>query len=503
MVSAGDVFAVVRDHLAAAVAAGVVPSLAIAVARGDDILWMEAFGWADRERNLRATSHTPYALASVSKPLTATGLWVLVERGLVDLDRPINDYLGETKVHSHRWDTAAATVRRVADHTAGLPMHGRATFADEGTTLLSVDEVIRSYGFLMHAPGERYTYSNLGYGLLGEVITRQSGMPFPDFMRKEVFMPLGMTHSALGIPPGDDTNVATRYDEGAVPVPFYGSDTPGAADMVASVHDLVRFGMFHLGHRAASQRAILAPANLALMHTPTSTISEELGYGIGWGVCNSYWGQHLISHGGSMSGANASLLLLPSEGLVIAILMNEIPASVRDTATITPSLRLASLHPAVISVEIIAALLPSVATQLATFRVRGNTDGEVAAPRVSCAALPTSLTGSWHGEIVTPFGIIPVVLSISETGATWTQGGTDAHLAVEDLRYQDGWVSGRVDGEINTPEVHCPHRLILDLRLRGRILSGAVISAGYRGNEEGRAGRLASNLSHWIELRRK
>jgi len=498
-----DAFAVVRDHLAAAVAAGVVPSLAIAVARGDNILWAEAFGWADRERQLRASPYTAYALASVSKPLTATGLMVLVERGLVDLDRPINDYLGETKVHAQRWDTAAATVRRVANNTAGLPMHGRAIFADEVTPRLSIEEAIGSYGFLMHAPGERHTYSNLGYGLLGEVIARQSGMTFADFMHEEVFVPLGMTHAALGIPPGDDRNVATRYDERAVPIPFYDTDTPGAAGMVASVHDLVRFGMFHLGHRASNQRAILAPASLTLMHTPTSVITEGIGYGIGWGVFTNYWGQHLISHSGDMSGVHATLLLLPSEDLVVAVLMNEIPASVQDNATITPLLHPASLHPAVISVEVVASLLPSVATQLATFRLRGSTDGEDAAPHVPRVALPTSLTGSWHGEIVTPFGIIRVILSISETGATWTQGGTDAHLAVEDLRYHNGWVSGRINGEIDTPEVHRPHRLILDLRLRGRTLNGAVVAAGYRGNEEGRAGRLASNLSHWVELRRK
>lgn len=382
-------------------------------------------------------------------------------------------------------------------------MHGRAICADEGTPLLSVDEALRSYGFLMHAPGERYTYSNLGYGLLGEVIARQSGMPFADFMRKEVFMPLGMTHSALGIPPGDDTNVATRYDEGAVPIPFYDSDTPGAADMVASVHDLVRFGMFHLGHRASNQRAILTPGSLTLMHTPASAISEGLGYGIGWAVSTNYWGQHLISHGGGMSGVHATLLLLPSEDLIVAMLMNEIPASVRDNATITPSSHLSSLHPAVIGVEVVATLLPSVATQLATFRLRGRTDDEDAAPSVSPPALPTSLMGAWQGEIVAPFGIIPVVLSISETGATWTQGGTDAPLAVEDLRFDNGWVSGQIDGEIDTPEVHHPHRLILDLRLRERALNGSVVAAGYRGKEEGQAERLASNLSHWIELRRR
>lgn len=71
-----------------------VPSLGVAVARNGKIVWEAGYGWADREKRIPATEHTMYSLASISKPITATGLMLLVERGQVDLDRPINDYLG-------------------------------------------------------------------------------------------------------------------------------------------------------------------------------------------------------------------------------------------------------------------------------------------------------------------------------------------------------------------------------------------------------------------------
>ena len=75
-----------------------VPSIAIAVVRDGRILWEEGFGWADKENRVPATENTMFSLASVSKPITATALMILVERRAIDLDRPINDYLGEAKL---------------------------------------------------------------------------------------------------------------------------------------------------------------------------------------------------------------------------------------------------------------------------------------------------------------------------------------------------------------------------------------------------------------------
>src|SRR5215210_6719647 len=167
------------------------PSLAVAVARNGVMLWEEGFGWADRANRIPATAHTLYSLASISKPITTTGLMILHERGLIDLDRPLDDYLGDAKLTARIGSAVDATVRRVANHTAGLPLHYQFFYADQPQRPPPFDETIRRYANLITLPGERYQYSNLGYGLLDHVIARLSGQTYANFMRREVFLPLG------------------------------------------------------------------------------------------------------------------------------------------------------------------------------------------------------------------------------------------------------------------------------------------------------------------------
>ena len=181
---AADPFDAVRASIRKQLVETEVPSLAVAVARDGKILWEEGFGWADREKRLRASEHTMYSLASISKPITATGLMVLVETGKVDLDRPVNDYLGGAKLRARVGDAAQATVRRVANHSSGLPLHYQFFYADEPYRPLSMDETILRYGNLVTLPGEKYQYSNLGFGVLDYVIARVSGNSYPDFMRQ-------------------------------------------------------------------------------------------------------------------------------------------------------------------------------------------------------------------------------------------------------------------------------------------------------------------------------
>src|SRR5580658_1638020 len=76
------------------------PSIAVAAARDGAFVWEDAFGWADRENRVRATPHTPYSLASISKPITTTALMTLVEQGKIDPDMPANDYLGDAKLRA-------------------------------------------------------------------------------------------------------------------------------------------------------------------------------------------------------------------------------------------------------------------------------------------------------------------------------------------------------------------------------------------------------------------
>ncbi len=204
-------------------------SIAVAVARDGKILWEEGFGWADRENRIPATEHTMYSLASVSKPITATGVMVLCQAGKINLDRPINDYLGTAKLTAKVGDAEGATVRRVANHTSGLPIHYQCFYADEPYRPPPMDETIRRYGILVTGPGEHRQCSNLGYGILAYVISRVSGKAYQDFMREDVFLPLGLTHMSVDTGPGLEKYQAVRYGIDGAPIPFYEFDHRGAS----------------------------------------------------------------------------------------------------------------------------------------------------------------------------------------------------------------------------------------------------------------------------------
>ena len=261
-------FSSVRSEIRSVLVAWDEPSMAVAVAMGGEVVWEEGFGWADRERRIPATEHTMYSLASISKPITATGLMVLVERGLIDLDAPANDYLGPAKIDGRAFDASRATVRHVTSHTAGLPLHYQFFYEDEPYRRPHMDETIRRYASLVTAPDERWNYSNLGYGILDYIIERVSEQSYPDFMRDEVFQPLGLTRTSVDIGPGLEDFAATRYATDQSPIPFYDFDHPGGSAVFSSAHDLVRFGMFHLGHDLDHQRRIISDAAIEAMRRP-------------------------------------------------------------------------------------------------------------------------------------------------------------------------------------------------------------------------------------------
>ena len=297
---AADLFEGVRGKIRAGLSEHGVPSMSIAVARDGKIIWEEAFGFADVERRVKATPRTMYSLASISKPFTATGLMILVERGLVDLDRPLNDYLGKAKIQGLAGDASAATPRRVGSHTSGLPLHYQFYMADESYPLPSMEEAIRRYGILVAKPGERYQYSNIGFGILGYAIGRVSGKSYEQFMREEVFEPLGLEDTE--IPSAAPARPwAVRYWDENRALPFYDFDHRGASAVFASAHDLARFGMLHVKTPMRGTRNGFSPASRSMRcsgrlpgQTPGSnTVSDGCSIptwaGCGWFTMEDRW----------------------------------------------------------------------------------------------------------------------------------------------------------------------------------------------------------------------
>ena len=161
-----------------------IPGMSVAVLRGDSVLLARGYGFANLEHRVPATDSTVYAVGSLSKQFTAAAIVLLSQQGRLRLDDPITRYLPEG---SAVW--SAVTIRHLLTHTSGIP---------QDTTLdwrrdYSESELVRSAAQpLQFEPGELESYSSTGYALLGVIIHRVTGVSWGDFVRDQIFRPLGM-----------------------------------------------------------------------------------------------------------------------------------------------------------------------------------------------------------------------------------------------------------------------------------------------------------------------
>ncbi|NIM47988.1 MAG: serine hydrolase [Gemmatimonadales bacterium] len=262
-----------------------IPSASVAVAKDGEIIWLESFGWADVERKIKATPHTPYPIASITKTMTATAVMLLAERGELDIRQPVEDYVAPLKLTAYKGNSRDVTVKHLLNHAGGLAMHFDYYYEDEEYVPPSVPEAIERYGFLIHAPGEVFQYANLGYALLGHMISKVTGTEYEDFLRTEVFERLGMNHTWVGSHSDGPSPVTSKYDGelGIIPQVLPYAVAAGAA--FSSAYDLVRFGMFHLKDRIAEQERILRDATIEAMQSDkdaTAKYGSEDYYGFGW-----------------------------------------------------------------------------------------------------------------------------------------------------------------------------------------------------------------------------
>ncbi|MCP4725352.1 MAG: beta-lactamase family protein [bacterium] len=441
-----------------------VPSISVAVARDGSIIWEEAFGWADKEKEIPADENTLYSLASISKPITATGLMILVEQNMIDLDMPVNYYLGDVKVNARVGDADQATVRRVLSHTAGLPLHYHFFYIDESYEKPPMDETIRRYGNLVTAPGERYQYSNLGFGILDYVISRVSKKSYIDFMKEKVFEPLGMTRTSVDIGPGFEDLHATRYTNDGTPIPFYDFDHPGASAIYSSAHDLVKFGMFHLKNHLDDQDAIIKDGSIDEMHMP---VAPSEGYGLGWGASTRN-GIKRVGHSGGMGGVSTTLILVPEDNIAVTVLSNA-----------------SSWLPSVIAEDILEVLLPD------RFE-RSDPPGRSGRDRFVPGE---ELIGNWTGIVDTYEGEITLTLKFLDSGNVEVYLGESSPGRLRNVSFRDGFLRGYFHGDLRTEDVNkLPYNLNAELKLRGDLLNGSVTAVSRPGKRTG------NGLTHWAEL---
>ena len=296
------------------------PGCAVGVFRGDSLAYSRAFGMANLELEVPIAADTAFDVASMSKQFTATAILILERRGRLTLDDDVRLHLPELSEF-----TTVLTLRHLLHHTSGVRDHlvlGALIGKRPGTGLtgkVAMDLLARQKT-LNFPPGTGFEYSNAGYFLLGEIVSRASGKSLRDFLASEIFGPLGMARTQVGDVPtrvvlGRASGYVLREGELSVVRPF--EVTIGSGGVQSTVSDLRAW------HRALYSPSLGFQSPLIeLLSSPGSLISgEPVGYGLGLRVAN-YRGLDNVSHGGGNMGFRSHLLSFPEYQTTFVTLCN-------------------------------------------------------------------------------------------------------------------------------------------------------------------------------------
>jgi CubicO group peptidase (beta-lactamase class C family) len=295
-----------------------IPGMSIAIAAGESVFWTNGYGLSDLENNVPAKANTVFRTASLAKPITAVAIMQLVERGLLDLDSPVQHYLPDFPVK--KWPI---TPRQLLAHLGGIRWYKDDVEANNTHHYFSLAEALRLFQDdpLAAEPGTKFVYSTYGFVLLGRILEQVTGTTYLDYVRTNVFTPAGMYNTRADnvyavIPNrsrgyvksglGEISNCALADTSGKIP----------GGGLLATSQDMANFAL------AVGRGKLLKPASVDAMFTPQRTRDgKSLQYGLGWDV-NSLDGHLQTGHIGGQAGTATILRYLPHEKIAVAMMFN-------------------------------------------------------------------------------------------------------------------------------------------------------------------------------------
>jgi CubicO group peptidase (beta-lactamase class C family) len=284
----------------------------VLVARGSEVVLSRGYGPANLEWNIANAPSTKFRLGSLTKQFTAASILLLEERGKLKVDDPIKAYLADVPP---AWN--AITIFNLLTHTSGIvnftSLAEYRTLQLTETPPAKVIALVRDRP-LDFAPGEKMSYSNTGYVILGSIIEKVAGVSYEQFLQENIFTPLGMKDS------GYDSNSAiiARRAAGYSPSPkgpvnagYIHMSIPHAAGaLYSTTEDLLRWEQALFGGK------VVSAASLKRMLTP---FKNDYGFGV---VVHTADGHKVIDHGGGIDGFNTFLAYYPDDKLTIVVLAN-------------------------------------------------------------------------------------------------------------------------------------------------------------------------------------
>jgi CubicO group peptidase (beta-lactamase class C family) len=309
-----------------------VPGLAVGVVLDQKVVIAAGFGETCLGSGVGVTPQTLFHMASVTKPFVATAVMQLVERGAIGLDDLFVKHVPQFKIGDPRGDLI--TVRQLLTHTSGLPDVESYNWDHPEFDAGALDRYVASLAStkLLYAPAERFSYSDIGFDILGALIAAVGARPFEDFMAGNLLEPLGMGSSSLLLARVDRAQLACphRLDEHGQPYRLatfpYNRAHAGSSTLYSNINDMLRWAQVNLNGGELDGRRLLAGSTLEQMWTGTvgnvhPAIPPGGKVGLSWFVFDRN-GERIVGHMGQDDGFASLVLLVPERRFGVITMAN-------------------------------------------------------------------------------------------------------------------------------------------------------------------------------------
>jgi CubicO group peptidase (beta-lactamase class C family) len=324
------------------------PGLAACIIKNNRVAWQGYYGFANLARTIPITDSTIFMIASISKTFTCTALMQLYEAGRFQLDDSVNRYL-PFPVRNPNHPSIPITFRMLLTHTSSIQDNWNAMTTVGGDYPMPLGTYLQKYlapggqyyspglSFYSYAPGTTWNYSNIGTSLCAYLVETISGIPFEQYCRDSIFVPLQMTSTAWFLSDLNTSLIARPYtysygsyiDNGLYGMPYY-----PAAQLRTTLASLARFLMANIDGGELGGARILDTATIGIMRTAYLTaVSWNYTFmeqGLLWEFTTDINGRPLWGKVGQFYGVSTSMFLLQSDGIGAIILANGTPSTDKD-----------------------------------------------------------------------------------------------------------------------------------------------------------------------------
>lgn len=295
------------------------PGLAVLVAKNDKVIYRKAFGYANLELDVKLKPEHIFRIGSITKQFTACAILKLAEEGKLSLQDEITKFIKDYPAHGH-----TITIEHLLTHTSGIKSYtGMKEWTEEVRRKdFKVEELIDFFKKepMDFAPGEKYSYNNSAYFLLGYIIEIVSEKTYEDYLNETFFKPLGLENTSYDNTSRTIKNRVAGYQKNGdvfENADYLSMTQPySAGSLISNVDDLYKWYTAVMNDQVVS-----APSREKAHSSYVLTDGKATGYGYGWGL-GKIQGTPMIQHGGGINGFLTASLYLPEEKVFVAVFSN-------------------------------------------------------------------------------------------------------------------------------------------------------------------------------------